>query len=125
MPVWAARVLGVVRLRPIILTAGSMFLELLPVMYGFGGKDYLVAPLALSFGWGLLFATFITLVLIPCFYYIAEDIKGKTADLLSGFGMNMSATIYQPKAPERIIEIEPVPVKETGPDKKVKKTGKR
>ncbi|HQO38870.1 MAG TPA: efflux RND transporter permease subunit, partial [Spirochaetota bacterium] len=87
---------GVVRLRPIILTAGSMFLELLPVMYGFGGKDYLVAPLALSFGWGLLFATFITLVLIPCFYHIAEDIKGLTAGLLALRGINISHTIYQP-----------------------------
>lgn len=87
---------GVVRLRPIILTAGSMVLELLPVMYGFGGKDYLVAPLALSFGYGLIFATFITLVLIPCFYHIAEDIKGGAADLLANFGISMARTIYQP-----------------------------
>ena len=91
---------GVVRLRPIILTAGSMFLELLPVMYGFGGKDYLVAPLALAFGWGLLFATFITLVLIPCFYYIAEDVKGLAAGMLALNGIYISHTIYQPKVLE-------------------------
>lgn len=66
---------GVVRFRPIILTAGAMVLELIPVMYGVGGKDYLVSPLALAFGYGLLFATIVTLVLIPCFYHIAEDIK--------------------------------------------------
>lgn len=89
---------GVVRLRPIILTAGAMVLELLPVMYGFGGKDYLVAPLALAFGYGLIFATFITLVLIPCFYYIAEDAKGFTARVLSIFGIKMKSTIYQVKA---------------------------
>lgn len=88
---------GVVRLRPIILTAGSMVLELLPVMYGFGGKDYLVSPLALAFGYGLIFATFITLVLIPCFYYIAEDAKGFFSDVLSKFGIKMSGTIYQVK----------------------------
>ncbi|HPS56618.1 MAG TPA: efflux RND transporter permease subunit [Spirochaetota bacterium] len=91
---------GVVRLRPIILTAGSMFLELLPVMYGFGGKDYLVAPLALAFGWGLLFATFITLVLIPCFYYIAEDVKGLAAGMLALNGIYIRHTIYQPKVLE-------------------------
>ncbi|HOP64817.1 MAG TPA: efflux RND transporter permease subunit [Spirochaetota bacterium] len=89
---------GVVRLRPIILTAGAMVLELLPVMYGFGGKDYLVAPLALAFGYGLIFATFITLVLIPCFYYIAEDVKGAVALLLSKFGIRMSNSIYNPVA---------------------------
>ncbi len=86
---------GVVRLRPIILTAGSMILELLPVMYGFGGKDYLVSPLALAFGYGLMFATFITLVLIPCFYYIAEDAKGVISGILSKFGVEMSGTIYK------------------------------
>ena len=88
---------GVVRLRPIILTAGSMVLELIPVMYGFGGKDYLVAPLALAFGYGLIFATFITLVLIPCFYHIAEDIKGYVAVKLEFFGIRMSPAIYRSK----------------------------
>ncbi len=85
---------GVVRLRPIILTAGSMVLELIPVIYGFGGKDYLVSPLALTFGYGLIFATFITLVLIPCFYHIAEDVKGFAAGVLSLFGIKMSREIY-------------------------------
>ncbi|HPJ39765.1 MAG TPA: efflux RND transporter permease subunit, partial [Spirochaetota bacterium] len=99
---------GVVRLRPIILTAGSMILELLPVMYGFGGKDYLVSPLALAFGYGLMFATFITLVLIPCFYYVAEDIKGFAAAKLSIFGFKMSGTIYQPKIMQAETELIPV-----------------
>lgn len=99
---------GVVRLRPIILTAGSMILELIPVMYGFGGKDYLVSPLALAFGYGLMFATFITLVLIPCFYYVAEDIKGFAAAKLSIFGFNMSRTIYQPKIMQAETEQTPV-----------------
>jgi len=101
---------GVVRLRPIILTAGSMVLELLPVMYGFGGKDYLVAPLALAFGYGLIFATFITLVLIPCFYYIAEDAKGFVAGILSNFGVEMSGTIYKPKV-SNIIPRHQIPQK--------------
>ena len=100
---------GVVRLRPIILTAGSMVLELLPVMYGFGGKDYLVAPLALAFGYGLIFATFITLVLIPCFYHIAEDMKGFAAQKLSIYGITMSGTIYQPKSIH-----DPIPESKSG-----------
>ncbi len=89
---------GVVRLRPIILTAGAMVLELLPVIYGVGGKDYLVAPLALAFGYGLLFATFITLILVPCFYHIAEDMKGAVSRLLEKLGIHMESTIYRGKA---------------------------
>lgn len=86
---------GVVRLRPIILTAGSMILELMPVIYGVGGKDYLVAPLALAFGYGLIFATFITLIIIPCFYHIAEDFKSFAAKRLSFFGIRMSPSLYE------------------------------
>jgi multidrug efflux pump subunit AcrB len=86
---------GVVRLRPIILTAGAMVLELIPVIYGFGGKDYLVTPLALAFGYGLLFATFITLVLVPCFYHIVEDTQAVIRSMLSRFGI----TGVQPALP--------------------------
>jgi multidrug efflux pump subunit AcrB len=85
---------GVVRLRPIILTAGSMILELMPVVYGVGGKDYLVAPLALAFGYGLIFATIITLIIIPCFYHIAEDAKTLTARILGLVGVKMDGSIY-------------------------------
>lgn len=87
---------GVVRLRPIILTAGSMVLELFPVIYGVGGKDYLVAPLALAFGYGLIFATFITLVLIPCFYHIAEDLQVRFASFASRLGITVNPMIYAP-----------------------------
>jgi multidrug efflux pump subunit AcrB len=90
---------GVVRLRPILLTAGTTVLGLMPTIYGLGGKDYMVFPLALSFGYGLLFATFITLVLIPCFYHIAEDVKGLISKILSIFGFTMSSAIYQAKVP--------------------------
>jgi len=113
---------GVVRLRPIILTAGSMVLELLPVMYGFGGKDYLVAPLALAFGYGLIFATFITLVLIPCFYHIAEDVKGFIAVKLSPYGINMSGTIYKVRMHEAE-QVKPVETKKGKPRKNEQHNG--
>jgi multidrug efflux pump subunit AcrB len=87
---------GVVRLRPIILTAGSMVLELIPVIYGVGGKDYMVAPLALAFGYGLIFATFITLIIVPCFYHIAEDMKSALSRIAARIGIHISPTIYNP-----------------------------
>lgn len=65
---------GTVRIRPILLTSGVTALGLLPAIYGLGGKDAFVDPLAMAFGYGLIFATGITLVLVPCFYAIAEDI---------------------------------------------------
>ncbi|MGL4368143.1 MAG: efflux RND transporter permease subunit, partial [Spirochaetota bacterium] len=92
---------GVVRLRPIILTSGSMILELIPVMYGFGGKDYMISPLALAFGWGLLFATVITLIMIPCFYHIAEDAKGWVSRRLAPLGIEVNPVLYQPKKKAR------------------------
>lgn len=88
---------GVIRLRPVLLTSGTTVLGLFPTIYGMGGKDYFVAPLSLAFGYGLIFATIITLLLIPCFYHIAEDIKGATAKLLSLFGIKMSSQIYHEK----------------------------
>jgi len=86
---------GVLRLRPVILTSGTTVLGLFPTIYGLAGKDYFVAPLALSFGYGLIFATFITLVLVPCFYHIAEDVKGATSKLLAKAGIQMGSTIYE------------------------------
>jgi multidrug efflux pump subunit AcrB len=91
---------GVIRLRPVLLTSGTTVLGLFPTIYGLGGKDYFVAPLSLAFGYGLIFATFITLILIPCFYHIAEDIKGFTARILKTFGITISDQIYNAEKQE-------------------------
>jgi multidrug efflux pump subunit AcrB len=90
---------GVIRIRPILLTTGTTVLGLFPSIYGIGGKDYMIAPLALAFGYGLIFATVITLILVPSFYHIAEDIKGATAGFLGLFGIEMKSTIYTPRKP--------------------------
>ena len=86
---------AVVRLRPIFLTVGTTVFSLFPTVYGLGGKDYMVAPLALAFAYGLIFAVFITLVLVPCFYYVAEDIKGFVSRRLAIIGIEMSPEIYK------------------------------
>ena len=62
------------RLRPIMLTTISTVAGLLPLAYGFGGLDVFMAPLALALGYGLLFATPITLIILPCLYVIGNDI---------------------------------------------------
>jgi multidrug efflux pump subunit AcrB len=59
---------GSIRLRAVILTTVTTVLGLLPTAYGIGGKDPFLVPMALAFGWGLAFATFITLIMVPVFY---------------------------------------------------------
>ena len=65
------------RLRAILLTTISTVVGLLPLAYGIGGADPYMSPMALALGWGLLFATPLTLVLIPCLYLIGDDIRKK------------------------------------------------
>jgi multidrug efflux pump subunit AcrB len=62
------------RLRPILLTSITTVAGLLPTAYGIGGSDPFVAPMALALGYGILFATPLTLFLLPCMYVIQHDI---------------------------------------------------
>ena len=57
------------RFRPVILTTFTTVAGLLPVAHWPGGDPFL-KPMATSFAWGLLFATIVTLVFIPCNYYV-------------------------------------------------------
>jgi len=61
------------RLRPVLLTTITTVVGLLPLAYGIGGSDPFIAPMALALGWGILFASPLTLVLVPCLYAISED----------------------------------------------------
>jgi len=56
---------GVSRLRPIVMTTMSTLIGLLPTIYGVGGIDSFVQPIALVLGWGLFVATFLTLTCLP------------------------------------------------------------
>jgi multidrug efflux pump subunit AcrB len=63
------------RFRPIILTTLTTFGGLAPMIFETSRQARFLIPMALSLGYGILFATAITLLLIPCFYIIIEDIK--------------------------------------------------
>jgi multidrug efflux pump subunit AcrB len=65
---------GQLRLRPVILTTVTTVLGLASVAYGFGGRDPFLQPAALAIVWGLLFATVLTLIIIPCIYAVIDDL---------------------------------------------------
>ncbi len=63
------------RLRPILLTSITTVAGLLPMAYGLGGSDPFSAPMALAMGYGILFATPLTLILLPCMLVIQKDLQ--------------------------------------------------
>jgi multidrug efflux pump subunit AcrB len=64
------------RMRAIIMTTVTTVAALLPLAYGWGGTDSWMSPMALALGWGLIFATPLTLVLVPCLYMMGQDMHG-------------------------------------------------
>jgi multidrug efflux pump subunit AcrB len=58
-----------------MLTSLTTFFGLLPILTETSLAAQLVIPMAISLGFGILFATVITLILIPCLYVILEDFK--------------------------------------------------
>jgi len=65
------------RLRPILMTASTTMFALIPLALGLGEGGELQAPLARTVIGGLLSSTLITLVLIPCVYYLVEHHRNK------------------------------------------------
>ena len=63
------------RLRPILLTSVTTVAGLLPMAYGIGGSDPFSAPMALAMGYGILFATPLTLILLPCLLLVQDDAR--------------------------------------------------
>ncbi len=64
---------GTRRMRPILLTTLTTIAGLLPMAIGVAGASKTWQPMAICICWGLAFATFLTLFVIPCTYSIADD----------------------------------------------------
>lgn len=73
------------RFRPIMLTTATTFFGLTPMMFERALQARFMIPMALSLGYGILFATVITLVLVPCLYMIAEDVGRLHGSVSSGW----------------------------------------
>ncbi len=68
---------GRVRIRPIVMTSITTILALLPLTFGFGESASLRSPMALAVIGGLVTSTLLTLVVIPCVYYVLDQLKEK------------------------------------------------
>jgi len=66
---------GRVRARPIILTTVTTFLGVSPLIFFATGQTAFLSPMAVSLGFGLVFATGLILLALPCFYLIADDLR--------------------------------------------------
>ena len=64
---------GVVRFRPIMLTSLTTFLGLAPLLMAQSTTAQFLIPMAISLGFGILFATAITLILVPANLLIVDD----------------------------------------------------
>lgn len=65
------------RIRPILMTSLTTILSLLPMAITFGEGASLRAPMAIAVIGGLVTSTFLSLVVIPCVYYLLEQMKRK------------------------------------------------
>ncbi|MBA6365409.1 efflux RND transporter permease subunit, partial [Colwellia sp. BRX8-8] len=66
---------GASRFRPVMLTSLTTFIGLMPLLFEQSTQAQFLIPMAVSLGFGILFATFITLILVPVNYLLVEQIK--------------------------------------------------
>jgi len=63
------------RFRPVMLTSLTTFIGLMPLLFEKATQAQFLIPMAVSLGFGIIFATFITLILVPVNYLLIEDMK--------------------------------------------------
>ncbi|MEO2063733.1 MAG: efflux RND transporter permease subunit [Christiangramia sp.] len=74
-PYEAIKEAGLRRFRPILLTTLTTFGGLTPIILESSSQAYYLIPMAISLGFGIIFATSIILVIVPCLFLALEDLK--------------------------------------------------
>jgi len=97
---------GIVRFRPILLTSLTTAAGITPLMLERSVQAQFLIPMAVSLAFGVLFATFITLGLVPAIYMILEDIRNFFRWL---FGQPMQVMEADREGSERMDAEEPEP----------------
>jgi multidrug efflux pump subunit AcrB len=70
----AVKTAAILRFRPIFLTSLTTYLGLLPLMFEAAPPAMPLIPMAISLGYGVLYASVMTLYLVPCGYVIIDDL---------------------------------------------------
>jgi multidrug efflux pump subunit AcrB len=73
---------AVSRCRPIVPTSMTTFVGLMPLMFNRSVQAQFLVPMATSLAFGVLFATFVTLLVVPSGYMVLEDLKSFVVRLL-------------------------------------------
>jgi multidrug efflux pump subunit AcrB len=68
---------AVTRFRPVVLTSVTTFMGLLPIQLETSIQAEFVKPMAISIAFGVLFATGVTLFLVPALYFVGRDIRAR------------------------------------------------
>lgn len=82
---------GVVRFRPVMLTSLTTFIGLTPLLLDQSSSARFLVPMAVSLGFGILFATMITLILVPTNIMIADDIRRFFNSRAEGFRSTLTS----------------------------------
>ena len=84
------------RFRPIFLTSVTTFVGLMPLMFDNSLQAQFLIPMAVSLAYGVLFATGITLFLIPCVLLTADDVGNLCRKFSSWYGRPFHRAPEQP-----------------------------
>jgi multidrug efflux pump subunit AcrB len=86
MGTWDAIIAGGARrFRPILLTSLTTFFGLAPMIWETSVQARFLVPMAVSLGFGVLAATLIMLLIVPCSYVILEDARRSTGNFFARF----------------------------------------
>jgi multidrug efflux pump subunit AcrB len=77
---------GCARFRAITLTSITTFAGVLPIMFETSLQAKIIVPMAVALGFAVLYATLVTLILVPCLYMILEDFKALFITLFKFIG---------------------------------------
>jgi multidrug efflux pump subunit AcrB len=72
------------RFRPVLLTSATTFFGLAPMIFEESVQARFMIPMALSLGFGIVYATLIALLLTPCLYLVLESAKARLAVVFPG-----------------------------------------
>ena len=70
----AMRKAAPIRMRPVLMTAISMIFGVVPAAFGFGPGSETRAPMAVASGAGMFSSTLLTLLVVPVFYLMLDDL---------------------------------------------------